>query len=521
MHNLFLFLVLLLTAAIAPPVMAESYPAGFKTNHLNGSQTPVTKDGVTRFTIIDRECSNVDYGDGRGENDCKNGNVRSNINYARNAQIGEVLDYSFEVRVPKNLDYAGFRNSMAAGFLPDSWDSFLSVASWEGNRIHNFMYELKLDTTKGLAFLGQTCQPTERFGEWVKFSMKIRWTSDDKGWIKVSCDDNLVYVAEGVATTINPHCYIQNNCEPGIKKDPDHIIYVVGPQINGYGHEWKMMGKPSQFVGIQDGGITVEMRNLSVTSNPVLYEPADVETVRQLQARLTELGCDPGPADGVAGKRTRNAAMACKAFPDGAMPESFNVATAATFLALYAPSDVAALPKGRLPGELATITPKFEVVVGEHYSGSSGKSNQVDAEYIITTNKPQKLNIKLKLEGIYLHGENRFTTAKLMLYTELGEPLPDFASCGPGAEAMLDFHRTVTLGFRLQMDGDDLIMPGGECLLNLLPKKAADEVRFLTTNFADIAVGFVRDGTLKSIRNDGVRSFWTRLATGEISVRGQ
>jgi hypothetical protein len=197
------------------------------------------------------------------------------------------------------------------------------------------------------------------------------------------------------------------------------------------------------------------------------------------------------------------------------------VATAPVFLALYTPTEVEALPKGRLPGELATITPEFEVSAGEHYSGTSGNASTIDVEYNVTSSKPQKLKFKLKIEGVFNYRTNTFGYAKLMLYTELGKPLPDFASCGPGVEALLDFERTVTLGFRLKKDGDNLVLPGGECLLKLLPKKAAGETRFLMNNFADIAVGFVRDGTLKSIRNDGVRTFWTRVATGEIRVSGE
>jgi len=58
---------------------ADPLPKGFERHKFNGSVRPEVKDGVTRFEIFDRQCSNVDYGDGRGENDCRNGNVRSTI----------------------------------------------------------------------------------------------------------------------------------------------------------------------------------------------------------------------------------------------------------------------------------------------------------------------------------------------------------------------------------------------------------------------------------------------------------
>jgi peptidoglycan hydrolase-like protein with peptidoglycan-binding domain len=44
------------------------------------------------------------------------------------------------------------------------------------------------------------------------------------------------------------------------------------------------------------------------------------EIVKQLQARLNALGCDVGAADGLPGKRTREAALSCREFPAGTMP---------------------------------------------------------------------------------------------------------------------------------------------------------------------------------------------------------
>ena len=105
----------------------------------------------------------------------------------------------------------------------------------------------------------------EHFGEWVAFSMKVRWAKDRKGWIKVRCDDNVIYSTEGAATNQAPHCYITNQCEPGIPKNPKMFTFMLGPVMAGFGPEWKMYGQPSQFTPIQPEGITIKMRDISVT----------------------------------------------------------------------------------------------------------------------------------------------------------------------------------------------------------------------------------------------------------------
>lgn len=69
----------LAAALFASSALADKFPADFKNHGLNGPVRPVTKGGITTFQIFDRKCSSVDYGDGRGENDCHNGNIRSTL----------------------------------------------------------------------------------------------------------------------------------------------------------------------------------------------------------------------------------------------------------------------------------------------------------------------------------------------------------------------------------------------------------------------------------------------------------
>lgn len=84
-------------------------------------------------------------GDGRGESDCLNVNVLSTIRYIRNTRIGESVEYKFDFRLDPGLEYKGWYNMAATGYYPESWDSQLRLATWEGEYLHNFIYILKAD----------------------------------------------------------------------------------------------------------------------------------------------------------------------------------------------------------------------------------------------------------------------------------------------------------------------------------------------------------------------------------------
>lgn len=250
-------------SSAASPALADAHPKGFSNHPFNAVQ-PATAGGVTAFTIHDKQCSKTDYGDGRGESDCLNGNVRSNLAYGTWTKLNQSVEYRFDIWMEPSFNYRGFFNSHATGYLLDSMDSRLRLASWEGPLLHNFIYILKADKYHGITFLGEQCQSPGQFGQWVTFAMKIRWASDKTGWIQVSCDDRVIYARDGLATTQAPHCYITNQCEPGAAKNPKRFLFIAGPVMSGFGHEWQKYSMPSQFTNIQPEGITVKMRKFSV-----------------------------------------------------------------------------------------------------------------------------------------------------------------------------------------------------------------------------------------------------------------
>lgn len=301
--------------------LADPHPLGLHAHDFNGSAAPVTEAGLTSFKIRRGECSTQTYGDGRGEHDCLNGNVRSTLS-PHITPVGQTLTYAFDFRVDAPFTYGGWHNSQASSYLDDGNDSRLRIAGWEGNRVHNFIYMLKLDSRRGAYFLNETCVPVESIHDWHSFRMEVRWAADSRGWIRVSCDDKVIHFVEGIATTIGPHCYASNLCRDAQRKNPNRVLTILGPVMQSFGQYF-------------EDEITVRMRNVRFTSGATLYDETAKAAVHGLQEHLTRLGCDPGPVDGVMGARTRTAAERCRILSAADLPETLNAATVGTWLAVY------------------------------------------------------------------------------------------------------------------------------------------------------------------------------------------
>ena len=258
----------LLLCFISAPAQAASHPAGLTNHKFNGPSKPVTEAGITTFHIKNEGCSTVDYGDGRGENDCANGNVRSAIGAGNWDRLGQTVEYRFDIRVDPGFNYPGRYSHEGR-----RWHSNLRIASWEGPLLHNFLYILQLDSRRGVTFLDEVCIPADRLSEWNSFSMTVRWAGDQRGWIKVACNGDVIYLAEGVATNQAPHCYVGIHCEPGKRKNPDRFLFILGMVMDGWGTEWARYGFSSQFSEIQPEGITVRMRNIAIEKGATFATP--------------------------------------------------------------------------------------------------------------------------------------------------------------------------------------------------------------------------------------------------------
>lgn len=505
-----LSVAVLVCLVFATPAQADPHPKGFTPHKFNGSVPPTTEGGVTTFQIENEQCSTVDFGDGRGESDCLNGTVRSVFLHTPQAELGQTLEYRFDVRVDPSIDYDGYSNVDATGFEPGGWDSHLWLASWEGTFLHNFIYILKVSKKAGITFAGEQCQAPAELGEWVTFSMKVKWGGDNKSWVAVTCNDRYVFVAEDTASNIAPDCYIQNQCVAGEVRSPKRLLFIPGIKMNGWGHSWKEIGKDSAFVPIQPSGITAQMRNLAVTAGAVLYGPQEKALVVQLQNALNGLGCDVGSADGAPGKRTKLAALTCRKFADGAMPAALNVATVQTFVDLYTAEGVADLPPGELPPEPLVIR------AFQQGSETKGTDKRVVADFggKITGDPTGVTDVSFLLTGEFDYTANRFEWLSLILLDDL-KGNKDAATCegvrvedwgGNGTHAVIELDASGTFYLARDM----------ACVADKLPKQIGLEAAFIVDHFAELATSLIANGTIEGVSNDGLKLFLQDAAAGKV-----
>jgi hypothetical protein len=133
---------------------AEAMPRGFQEQRFNG-RDPVHADGVTTFHVRPGDCSAIDYGDGRGESDCFNGNLRSRIAYRTYARLGDSVQYRMEIFIPADLRYNGGPNRR----------SLLEIAEWQRiNTIKNHIHQLHVDSTTSVTFDDVRCFAPSEFG---------------------------------------------------------------------------------------------------------------------------------------------------------------------------------------------------------------------------------------------------------------------------------------------------------------------------------------------------------------------
>jgi hypothetical protein len=234
---------------------ALSAPSGFQDHRFNG-RDPAHSGGVTTFHVRAGDCSTIDYGDGRGESDCFNGNLRSRMDYRRMATLGDALQYEFEIFVPADLRFAGGPNRR----------SLLEVAEWQRvNTIKNHIHTMHLDSRKGLTFDDVVCLRPGEFGKWNRVAVQVRWSMADDGILRVLCNDQVVLARTG-RTAIPPDCGQPGvfQCEPALQRPNEPIQFQVGILFRGYGERGRRDGLSASGRTPPPEGFTIQMRNVSV-----------------------------------------------------------------------------------------------------------------------------------------------------------------------------------------------------------------------------------------------------------------
>lgn len=312
----------LVWSAVPHASLADPHPAGFSNHRFNGPNNPVTENGITRFEINARECSEIKYGDGRGESDCLNGNVREVLRGPK-ARPGVSRTYSFDVKVEQPLGYLG------------GLDPRLRIASWQGNRLHNFIYIFKLGAARGIVFSDEQCVLPDKIGEWNSLSLEVAWSNNTSGWVRAKCNGRVVFYAEGAKSTDAPKCKVTDQCEPGKVKSPSEIYHILGPVMAGEGGNWRQFAhKTSQFRDF-DGPIRLLMRNIRVEDSAIKFGQVEKQNLVELQQTLNGLGCDVGSADGLLGPKTEAALLGCVDFGLFVAPRDVNAGNISKWHDLY------------------------------------------------------------------------------------------------------------------------------------------------------------------------------------------
>ena len=214
------------------------------------------------YFLPPRTCSPAS--DSYGPSDCATGAARSVISTGKvweegdTWKLGQRFLYSFEFWIDPKLAYPGYRNPNAN--RTGGVSSRLSIARWEGaDTPLNQLFDLKVDATRGVTFLGRTCVPPSEFGKWHRFNLRIKWTDDQTGFIEARCDGSLhtglpIFAQSNIATNRALQCLRESNCDPSANHRPDRFNMELGIIVDG--------GGQSQIV--PNGGLTVKMRRVIV-----------------------------------------------------------------------------------------------------------------------------------------------------------------------------------------------------------------------------------------------------------------
>ncbi|HVZ12940.1 MAG TPA: hypothetical protein VG894_00620 [Bauldia sp.] len=493
---------------------AGSAPPGFDVYHLNGPKSqPVTQDGVTTFHITPGDCNKTVKLALASETDCSTRSVHGNIHRTRDAKLGESFEYAFDVWTDPGFVYPGLyrTGNEALPYRPGGWDSQLRIATWEGPYRKDFIYMLKLDATKGYTFMGKECAPPSAFGQWVHFSMKVHWANDSTGWVKVTCDDRVVYLAEGVATTKQTQCYVQNECLPGTVHDPKTINFLLGPALLGDGSRAKETGH-AEFVKLQPDGINMKMRNIVVSENATLYGLEETALVKQLQESLSKLGCLTSPATGAIDADTRQQAILCRDFPNEAKPDQLTVDTVKKFAELYSLPNVADLPKG------TPVAPPPYII----HIAARDDHPKIHPDTIYTFNSlieqpsGELVPINFIVMGQFDQGRGDFADMELLIDADVGKAAKALASC-PAVRLEDHGDEGTVLVFGLGNPiADTFRFQNLSCVLDPLSPALRYKIEFVVDHFRELASTLVNENSLIEIDSKNMQTFIKGVAAGKI-----
>lgn len=474
---------------------------------------PTTK--VFSFDIPAGVCSDTPYVKGKPESDCYFNSTRSqyweNVKATKaygSAQPKEAW-YGWAVYFPEDFPFGKLQVNGGAAFF--YWHNGQCPHVEFGNPAGR-QDTLNFSTNKALG--NYECLPSlslpilefkDLLGKWNRFEVFVKWAADDSGEVRVYLDGRYLLHYQG--TTLIPEY-----------KDLAYFKYGL-----------YLCCTPDVKTAKAQRALYSAIRRSNERED--LFVEEDRARIKTLQESLNGLGCDVGTPDGVIGKRTRAMAVSCRSFEDGTMPPSLTAGSLATFVALYSRQGVADLPAGSAPTE-ADEKPKVD------YPGEAVEfAGAIEAEYAVSAREAQatKFGDDVDANSLFqaeVKGHPELSTFSFNMlgtfvsqtgdYSDLqfffNEDAPkSLEECPPSSTLIFpDGTKHVLVNFRETQA--KFISSNAECLLENLDGEQRAVVDFLTSHFADIAVGMAQRSSLGRIGHNGIRLLMTKIAKGEVTV---
>ncbi len=233
----------------------------FKVQRFSATKPEFSK-GVWSFDLQRDKCNPKTFGDGRGESACLGGRRSTQIRAPKHIKPGQKVVYSFDIFIPSDFSYDGDRRYPAF--------SRLFIAEWvRMEAIKNHIYEMALESRRGVTFERKVCFSPKEFGKWNTFQLSIYWSGKRDGYMEARCNDRIILSRMNTQTLIPPDCAAEYKlqCDPAQQTTRPDIMWKIGPNLYGYGRNFRDLSHSpsSPFPPFPPNGVRFMVRKLEVS----------------------------------------------------------------------------------------------------------------------------------------------------------------------------------------------------------------------------------------------------------------
>lgn len=431
--------------------------------------------------------------DGAFWSDCANGRNRHELSTSSDPDPWNKDNwYALSIYIPAAYDPPRNIGTSLLQFWAGGLDSWM-FRYWKGR---GFLLERKLDNARSVIVPGG-----EVLDRWIDVVLRVRHSIDERGSFTVWADGERMYHYAGRTAAGD-----DRSRSPYFKFGIYSTALGADGQPIGEGGFGNGEGLPNLHLFFDEVryGLTcadLGLAELGYDCATFTYEDADSERVAELQQALNALGCNVGAADGVIGPRTLSAALSCRYFEDGRLPDELTAANLQTFIALYSGDGAADLPRSP-PDDRVTISSVSSDLVGgndDHALTIRASAQGLDLNFIIIGRFDDA-------------GATRWLD--ILLEDDLGEIPAALRQCRRvRTESWGDGSTHAVIQF--SPGSGSYAADGGDCIVAALPPDVAGEADYLLENFTRIAAAII-SSRAEGVTHDEIRAFLKRAASGDV-----